>query len=126
MSKRVLCPYCRDWAHLVRGDRIYPSRADLADLWFYLCSPCDAYVGCHSDSTRPKGRLANAELRQARVDAHAAFDPLWKSGDMRRGDAYRWLAGQLGIPRKKCHIGNFDVARCRRVVEAAQRRSAWA
>lgn len=124
MSRRVQCPYCQGRANLVRGDRIYPHRDDLADLWFYLCAPCDAYVGCHDDTTRPKGRLANAETRLARIAAHTAFDQLWQSGDMRRGDAYRWLAGQLGIPRKKCHIGNFDVARCQRVVEAAQRRSA--
>lgn len=124
MSRRVQCPYCQNRAHFVRGDRLYPHRDDLADLWFWFCASCDAHVGCHGDTARPKGRLANAELRRARIDAHAAFDPLWESGDMHRGDAYRWLAGQLGIPRKKCHIGNFDVARCRRVVEAAQRRSA--
>lgn len=35
---------------------------------------------------------------------------------MTRSDAYAWLAGKLGIPKHECHIINFDVATCDRVV----------
>lgn len=94
-----------------------PHRSDLDDKYFYLCSPCDAYVGCHPGSTRPLGRLANAELRAAKVAAHAAFDPLWSGGQISRNAAYKWLAEQLGIERRYCHIGSFDVKQCERVVE---------
>ncbi|WP_247790043.1 MULTISPECIES: zinc-finger-containing protein [unclassified Bradyrhizobium] len=36
---------------------------------------------------------------------------------MARGSGYRWLSEQLGINRKRCQIGMFDVETCRRVVE---------
>lgn len=127
----MICPYCNNPAQLVGGDTIYPYRPDLARLRFWACLPCDARVGCHGGSTRPLGRLANAELRQAKMEAHAAFDPLWKFHTFRNGyqtmtrnAAYGWLAGQLGINRADCHIGMFDVAQCRRVVEVCQARLA--
>jgi len=70
----------------------------------------------------PLGRLANAELRAAKRAAHAAFDPIWKGGDMSRHAAYGWLAKQLGISRANCHIGMFDVDGCEAVVTAAAAR----
>ena len=69
-----------------------------------------------SDGTLPMGRLANAELRSAKQAAHAAFDPIWKSGFLSRRAAYTWLADVLGIPFDQCHIGEFDLQRCRQVV----------
>ena len=122
-----ICPYCNSASVLVGGDAIYPHRPDLYQLKFWQCAPCDAFVGCHklgaiadgvrSDGSLPLGRLANAELRKAKQSAHAAFDPLWHNGcfDSRR-DAYKWLAQKLGISRKVCHIGMFDVTQCHMVV----------
>lgn len=51
------------------------------------------------------------------MEAHAAFDPLWKVEGHKRGQLYGWLAKQLGIPKEKCHIGMFDEDMCGRVVE---------
>lgn len=59
-----------------------------------------------------------------RSAAHAAFDPLWQSGEMSRNAAYRWLASELGMSRDECHMSLFDAATCRRVVEACRRRKA--
>lgn len=118
----VICSYCQQPAQLVGGDVIYPHRPDLYALRFYQCEPCDAWVGCHRETAKPLGRLANAELRQAKQDAHAAFDPLWQSGRMKRKDAYSWLASRLGI--ETAHIGEFDVETCRRVVEICQKETA--
>lgn len=111
----VNCDYCQQPALLVGGDVIYPHRSDLAHRKFYVCISCDARVGCHPGTERALGRLANAELRQAKQEAHAAFDPLWKSNGMKRKEAYAWLAKQLGVER--VHIGECDVETCRRVVE---------
>ena len=121
----LTCPYCGKPAQLTTGDYIYPHRHDLADRHFWVCWPCDAYVGCHakgaqvgrvtSDGTLPLGRLANAALRKAKSRAHAAFDPLWRSGNMKRRQAYGWLASQLGIPVDDCHIGMFNEQQCARV-----------
>lgn len=52
----------------------------------------------------------------SRIKAHAAFDPLWQSGQMTRSEAYRWLADELGVPKRLCHMKHFDDAICRKVV----------
>ena len=75
-------------------------------------------MGCHEGTRRPLGRLANAELRAAKMAAHDAFDPLWRASGVRRNAAYRWLATAIGVELSKCHIGMFDVATCQRVVSA--------
>lgn len=114
------CPYCEASSQLVDGSVIYPHRPDLAHKSFYRCAPCAAYVGCHPGTTRALGRLANAELRKAKSAAHAAFDPIWKSGGMRRSKAYARLADALGIKVQDCHIGMFDVATCKRVLDVCK------
>lgn len=121
-TNQIVCPYCDRPALLVTGKVIYRHRMDLWLKRFYACPPCDAYVGCHLDTLQPLGRLANAELRAAKMRAHAAFDGLWRDGEMKRSAAYDWLAQRLGIKRRDCHIGAFDVETCRRVVEVCQRR----
>lgn len=118
--ERVVCPYCGADAKLVSGVTVYPHRPDLAAKRFYECEPCDARVGVHDGTFKPLGRLANAELRAAKMRAHTAFDPLWRFGSMKRKAAYAALAAQLGIEPKDCHIGEFDVAMCERVIEAVR------
>lgn len=131
---RPTCPYCDRQPELVTGAKIYPHRPDLFAKKFWLCAPCDAYVGCHppagrkgkggvGDGSVPLGRLANAELRRAKQAAHAAFDPLWRSGEMSRSEAYAWLASALGISGENCHIGMFGVEGCRAVIAAMNARS---
>lgn len=111
------CDYCGREALLVSGRDIYPHRPDLYSLKFWSCSPCGAWVGCHKRSNAvPLGRLADADLRKAKSAAHAAFDPIWKSGEMHRRNAYDWLSKKLGIKFKDCHIGMFDIATCEKVV----------
>lgn len=120
----VACPYCGFNAKLVTGAELYPRRTDLAEKRFWLCAPCGAWVGTHAGSERhaPLGRLANAELRRAKQAAHAEFDPIWMSKEMSRSHAYKWLADQLGVGSKKCHIGMFDVSTCERVVAVCRER----
>lgn len=121
-ARTLTCPYCGGPAALVDGRVVYPHRPDLADQRFWRCAPCDAYVGCHRGTTRPMGRLADASLRDAKMRAHAAFDRLWQLSGMTRKDAYRWLARALGISTVGCHIGEFDLAMCLRVVDACDAR----
>jgi len=117
----VLCPYCGAEAILVDSAEVYNGRSFGL---IYLCRPCQAWVGVHKGTERPLGRLANKELREWKMRAHAAFDPMWKpaSADpptrgQNRTAAYHWLAKQLGVLPEACHIGWFDVDQCRRVVE---------
>ena len=115
MSEEVVCPYCSKPAVFMPSSApIYRGR-DYGPVYACL-DPCGAWVGCHKGTTKPLGRLANAELRQAKQDAHAAFDPVWKRKHLHRPEAYKRLAYLLGIPAAECHIGLFDVERCQRVV----------
>ncbi len=116
------CPYCEQPSIRTSGRDVYPHRPDLHPLAFYVCTPCDARVGTHPNGA-PLGRLANAELRGLRVEAHAAFDPLWRLRRLSRTTAYKWLSQAMGLPEDQTHIGMFDEAQCRQVVEAVQRRT---
>jgi len=115
-----ICKYCGKFSVKVTGKEIYPHRPDLHGLTFYQCGPCDAYVGTHKGTDRPLGRLANKELRKAKQDAHYHFDTIWRSGEMKRKAAYKWLAGKLGIDPKDCHIGEFDEEQCYDVVNISE------
>ena len=125
--QQVTCQYCGLPAKLVGGNAIYPHRPDLQSLKFYLCRPCNAYVGCHEGTDRAKGSLADAPTREARKRAHAAFDPLWINAKNHRSktrrNAYKWLSSALGIPAEQTHIGMFDEEMCNKVVQAVANRS---
>ena len=126
LQRGIKCPYCERPAELVDSKIIYGRTYGMA--WF--CKPCDAWVGCHKNSKThaPLGRLANAELRDWKKKAHAVFDPLWQrkmrrdncSKGQARKAAYGWLAKQLEIAMRDCHIGMFDIEKCKKVVEAAK------
>jgi hypothetical protein len=118
---------CDREAQLVQSQCIYPRRPDLWNRPMWLCV-CGAYTGCHEGTERPKGRPAAKATRNARIAAHAAFDRLWQAKQRRdlcskkeaRAAGYQWLAGQLGIEMKACHIGMMDKATARRVVEICE------
>jgi ssDNA-binding Zn-finger/Zn-ribbon topoisomerase 1 len=122
MSKRRLegaCPECG--SDMVLRDSRFGK--------FYGCvryPACDATHGAHPDG-EPLGVPANKETKQARMDAHEAFDQLWKGASKAgrksaRGNAYRWLREQLGLTKEQCHIGRFDKAMCLKVIELCEKR----
>jgi len=119
------CPYCGREAVLTDSRSVYANRS-YGSLW--VCWPCRAWVGCHRDTARPLGRLADAKLRGLKVAAHKAFDNEWKelikavgcSRSMARTIAYRVLARQMGIPDGQCHIGMMDNEQCQRVAEVCK------
>jgi len=112
----VICPYCGQQAKYVDSKVVYGRSYGM----IYLCKDCDAYVGVHKGTDKPKGRLADKELRNWKMAAHEAFDPLWKSKRMKRDQAYKWLAERMGISYKKAHIGMFDVAKCKEVIKICE------
>lgn len=107
------CPYCGSKTEYIDSSFVYGRSYGM----IYICKPCDAYVGVHKGTNKAKGRLANAELRELKKQAHYHFDKLWKEGNMKRSQAYKWLAKQLNIKPKECHIGMMDNDRCKRVIE---------
>ena len=112
--RNVYCDYCGRKAEYVDSKIIYGKSHGM----IYLCRNCMAYVGVHKGTDKPLGRLANAQLRYWKQQAHAAFDPLWKYGRFkhRRRAAYVWLADQMHTPIDKTHIGMFDVGQCKQVI----------
>lgn len=111
---------------LRRGDELYRGRVDLKEKLFWLCEGCGGWVGCHPGTDRALGVPASAELRRARSLAHAVFDRLWRNGTMTRGEAYKWLASTLRLTPEQAHMGQMDLATCRRVVNAvADFDSSW-
>lgn len=130
-STAIECPYCHRPAILVDSAEVYHGTS-YGLIW--LCRKCDAYVGTHKGTEEPLGRLANKELRDWKIKAHAAFDPLWQAKLRKRraergpeykqayarGSGYKWLAVQMGISAQQCHLGMFDVEQCKRVIEICQ------
>lgn len=101
---------------MVKGDRIYPHRPDLAKLNYYMCE-CGAYVGCHKGTTNPLGNPAGALTRVARSRAHGIFDCIWQWQLMTRKEAYIWLSGKMGLP--DVHIGELTQDQAFQVVQIA-------
>ena len=118
MSKEVKCDYCQRPAALVSGLEIYPHKPNLYEKNFWHCVSCDAYVGVHPKTNRPLGSLADRDLREWRRRAHVGLDPLWQRDHygLERQAVYDWLALELEIPVKDCHIGMFDAGMCQRVI----------
>lgn len=124
-GKKVSCDYCGGPAPLIDSVEIYQYTS--YGLVYY-CEKCGAWVGVHKGTCKPLGRLANAELRRAKMETHRFFDPIWKNPRMlgymgSRNNAYAWLARKLGIPRSECHIGMMDVETCRRAVEFCKQKT---
>lgn len=109
----ITCDYCGQPAQLIDSAIVYGRSYGL----IYFCASCRAWVGVHKGTKKPLGRLANAELREWKKKAHAAFDPIWKQGHMRRNDAYAWLSKQMNLPESQTHIGMFDICDCKKVIK---------
>lgn len=122
MNRIVICQYCMRPAKFMDSAPLYGGKS-YGMVW--ACLPCQAWVGVHKGdpNSKPLGKLANKELRIAKMMAHAAFDPLWKSGRMTRTEAYQHLSSLLGVPKEEAHIGMFNVPQCMQVVKLLQQES---
>lgn len=74
---KMRCPYCGKNAVLRKASYVYKEKA--LDEYLYVCAgypECDAYVGVHAGTMRPKGTLANGDLRHKRIETHRLFDAI--------------------------------------------------
>lgn len=115
---KVMCNYCGKRTRFVDSTIVYGRSYGM----IYYCPDCRAWVGVHKGTDVPLGRLADAELRKAKMAAHAAFDVIWRRRRTTRKKAYKWLSEQMGLPAEKTHIGMFDVAQCERVIALCRKR----
>lgn len=116
LSGRI-CPYCHVPTEYKNSIEVYGVDYGM----IYYCPQCGAYVGVHNGTDRAKGRLANAELRRCKIEAHRYFDELYKRGLMKRREAYKWLSDQLGLPPEYTHIGMFNPETCAKVVDVSKK-----
>lgn len=112
------CPYCGGATEFTDSSIIYGKSYGM----IYLCKPCRAYVGVHKGTEVALGRLANAELREAKKEAHRYFDVIWKEGRLKRNEAYKHLSEYLGTSPEYTHIGMFDVEHCKLTSEWAKQK----
>ena len=87
---KILCPYCFKEAEWVENKEVYGVNFGKSYM-IYLCRPCNAYVGCHNNTTRPMGTLANKDLREMRSKAHNLIDPIWQKKKLSRSEVYQVL-----------------------------------
>lgn len=106
------CLYCNQEAKWVSNKIIYGKRYGKSYMCYY-CENCDAYVGCHKNTRKPLGVMANKKLRKLRIECHDLFDELWKSKKMTRKKAYGFLFKNTGIK----HIGFSDEEECKKIID---------
>lgn len=128
-----VCPYCLNNTEYVDGKEVYGDKIGKKEGMIYVCRPCSAYVGVHKGTDNALGRLANAELREAKMEAHHWFDqisrtgiinevwPVFIKGISNRSKSYLWLSRHLGLITEDCHIGMFDVDTCLKVTEISKK-----
>ena len=119
--KSIICPYCGGTAVFRDGSFVYGEDSLVEKL--YVCNhypECNAYVGVFRNSDIPKGTLANGDLRNKRIQAHHAFDAIWKQGIMSRGQAYQWMQHKFSLTRAQAHIGYFSEYMCDELIRACQ------
>lgn len=116
--KQIRCPYCGAKATLRPSSAVYGDAAK-TDGYLYVCDrypKCDSYVGAHKKTKLPMGTLANGDLRNKRIQAHKAFDWMWKYGLMTKWQAYKWMQGKLDLSDEQAHIAMFSEYMCDRLI----------
>lgn len=95
-----------------------------AGSYLYVCDrypACNSYVAAHRATRQPMGSLADGELRHKRIQAHRAFDRLWRSGLMTKKEAYQWMQTEFGLHEEQAHIAQFGAYMCDRLICACEK-----
>lgn len=109
----ISCGYCGNEAYCIPSIKFYGKDYD---CYVWHCHGCDAYVGTHKGTKTPLGTLANKELRDLRIKAHAIVDSFWKSRIFSRTSVYKHLGEFMKLKSDKTHIGMFDEIQCEKVI----------
>lgn len=109
---KVICSKCNKEAPWVENKQRY-GRNFGKSYMCYFCRPCGTYVGCHNNTRKPLGTMADEYTMKLRRNAHALFDKLWKDGEMSRGQAYKILSEHFG---REMHIGESNSEVCKEII----------
>lgn len=108
-----ICRYCGGRVILTPTSAVYGNGNDN----IYLCTNCNAYVGCHRGTNKPLGKLANTVLRLKRQETHVVFDGFWRAQGWTRKQAYAWLARAMRLDADDAHIACFEMDDCEQAIE---------
>ena len=108
----MICRYCGTQAEWGENKRIY-GRNYGKSYMCWLCPNCGASVGCHQNTKRPLGIMANQELKELRMRIHRIIDPWWKSGKMKRRVVYKTLSRVLG---RQYHTADLNEEEAKRLL----------
>ena len=72
----IVCPYCNSSVIFTSNAEIYGRQ--YGNGMCYKCTECNSYVGVHTGTKIPLGRLADKELRELKKECHSLFDPVWQ------------------------------------------------
>jgi len=111
----MICPYCGKEAKWCNNEEIYGKRYGKSYKCYY-CKDCNAYVGCHNNSRKSLGTMADKELRLLRRECHKLFDIYWWDKESRKC-AYDWLRDKMVLGRHEAHIGKLDIRQCKKLLE---------
>jgi hypothetical protein len=103
----MICPKCKKEAPWVENKEKYGRNYGKSYMCYY-CKECDTYVGCHNNTRKALGTMADKETQQWRMKAHQVFDPLWRNGKMTRKQAYEFIGNR--------HIGESDIEQCQKII----------
>ena len=107
------CPYCNGKVVWINNRKVYGKEYGKSHM-MYICESCGASVGCHKNTRRPLGTLANKELRGLRHKCHDKIDPYWMAHNISRDNLYKLLSEWYG---SEFHIGQLREDGCKRVLE---------
>jgi hypothetical protein len=111
-----ICPYCHCETNVVTDKDIFGPFSNFNKKFIQCASNPDHYVGTYRRGVS-LGRLADKSLRQKKMAAHAAFDPLWKDRLFNSRDAaYEWLSNKMKLPKEETHFGLFDEKQCEKAI----------
>ena len=119
-----VCPYCGRVSVLRPAEYVYGENTIVVGSLLYVCSgypACGAYVGVHEGTKKPKGTLADSELRNKRIRAHRVIDRIVTAGCMSRDGVYVWLSGRLNLPYEETHIGYFSDYLCEETIRECEK-----
>lgn len=110
------CPYCNKKAIWCENKEIYGRNYGKSYMCYY-CKDCDAYVGCHNNTKKPLGRMANKELRELRKESKNLWINKIVGGNYRnrklRSRGYKYLRNLLN---KEFHFGDSTIEECTLII----------
>jgi hypothetical protein len=116
-----VCPYCQCETNQVTDKDIFGPFSNYDKKFIQCKMNPDHYVGTYRNG-KSLGRLANQALRIKKMEAHAAFDPLWMNKIFKSRDAaYEWLSSKMKLPKEETHFGMFSEKQCDKAIRLIHR-----